>query len=190
MSMAQGAAGNQGQSGVRTFRRKAALLAVGLFLGFLILEAGVRIFLSVRGPYELALLENRPGGKSYRSRADVRFITRMENRRVVLETDRWGRPGPGAVAPERRPGLCRIAVLGDSFAFGLWADHYTNSMIGLAQRLTVSDGVEWVNFAAGGYGFSDMRVALEEEVLDWRPDVILLCAFNGNDIRETYLGLG
>jgi lysophospholipase L1-like esterase len=172
---------------MKSFLKKLVLLLLSGLFGFLLLELGVRAFLA-RKPYELPLFEARPDGVSYRLRPNQHFDTQIESRPARIETDAWGNAGDLKIVPERRPGWRRIAVLGDSFAFGLWAEDPRHSMVGVAAEQTAAADIEWVNFAVPGYGYPDMRRRLEQEVVRWQPDWVLLCTFNGNDFRETFLG--
>lgn len=172
---------------MKSLLKKLVLLAVSGLVGLLVLELGVRWTLA-RKPYELPLFEARADGVSYRLRPAQRFDTRIESRPALIQTDRWGNAGDRDIPPERRAGWRRIAVLGDSFAFGLWAEDHRHSMVGVAAEATAAQSIEWVNFAVPGHGYVGMRRRLEQEAFRWQPDGVLLCTFNGNDFRETFLG--
>lgn len=49
--------------------------------------------------------------------------------------------------------------------------------------------VEALNFGVPGYGLADVERLIREQVLQFRPDGIVLMFYNGNDFLDTYLGL-
>ncbi len=171
-----------------SFIKKVGLLLVSILISLVIVEYAVKLFVFSYGAYELPMFETRPHGTSYRLLPNLHYINLVENTRVQIDTDAWGNVGKAAIPPERDSELKRIAVIGDSFAFGLWASDYSRSMVGIAAEQTAEQDVEWVNFSVPAYGYSDMRIRLEDDVFRWQPDLVLLCTFNGNDIRETFLG--
>ena len=89
----------------------------------------------------------------------------------------------------RAPGRLRIAVLGDSFAearhvaleetFWAIAERRLAGCETLAGR-----GPEVLNFGVSGYGTAQELLLLRERVWAWRPDVVLLAFFVGNDFRN------
>jgi hypothetical protein len=97
-----------------------------------------------------------------------------------LRGNRLGYPGRDFVR-ERRPGVRRIAALGDSFAVGPavpFADNYLTVLEGSL------DGVEVYNFGVSGAGPREYRTILEKDVWVHQPDLVLLSLFVGNDITE------
>jgi lysophospholipase L1-like esterase len=93
------------------------------------------------------------------------------------------------VNKEKTPGTKRVAFIGDSFTFGCCADRIEQSFVGIFDQQFRSSGIETLNFGVGGYGLADMYLMLQEEVLDFHPDIVLLVFFGGNDFSDTFLSL-
>ena len=178
----------------QTLRRmlgRAIALALGLAFALALLEGIARVGESrgagrrPRSP-RLALFDPNPNGTgSFRLRPNLRLSAGIEGRTIKVITNmhgmRWRE-----VATEKRPGVFRIAVLGDSVAFGCWARSIERSFPAILER-RLGKGFEVLNFGVGGYGFEDELLLLREEVLKFAPDVVLLATFNGNDIRDSFL---
>lgn len=86
-------------------------------------------------------------------------------------------------------GKKRIAFVGDSLTFGLWADKVENSFVGVFDSLLSPESFEVLNFGVNGYGLDDEELIIKEEVMRFAPDYLVLMFFNGNDFRDTYLGI-
>lgn len=78
---------------------------------------------------------------------------------------------PGAVLDARRPPH-RVAILGDSFTFGLevsypdtWGDHLERAL---------GPDVQVLNFGVDGYGVDQAYLRYRRDVPHWRPDVVIL----------------
>lgn len=139
-------------------------------------------------PERLDLLQPNPHGTgSYRLKPDVRLETNFGRRRIPIRTNRHGMRWR-EVALEKEPGRRRIAILGDSFAFGCWADTVEGSLAGVLEA-GLSRRWEVLNFGVGGYGYADMELLLREEVVRFAPDHVIVATYNGNDFRDTFLGL-
>jgi len=139
-------------------------------------------------PEKLSLLQPNPKGTgSYRLKPDLDLVTSVAGSEVTVRTNshgmRWRE-----VSVERAEKQ-RILFLGDSFTFGSWADSVEKSFVGIFERSLTSDAWEVLNFGVGGYGFADMELLLAEEGIDFEPSYVFLVAFNGNDFRDTYLGI-
>jgi hypothetical protein len=97
-----------------------------------------------------------------------------------LRGNRLGYPG-SEFERERRPGVLRIAALGDSFAVGPavpFADNYLTVLEGSLES------TEIYNFGVSGAGPREYRAVLEKDVWVHQPDLVLLSLFVGNDITE------
>ena len=86
------------------------------------------------------------------------------------------------------PGEKRLLCLGDSFAFGLWADE-DETLVGHLARMAnerernAGSGVTWraINLGVPGYHSGQQLASLEAEGLALDPDAVVLY-FNTNDI--------
>ena len=140
-------------------------------------------------PQELDVLRPNPHGTgSYRLKPNVHLRTRVGNRVVLVRTNRHGMPWR-EVAIEKPAGRARIAFLGDSFTFGCWADTVEKSLVGVFESGLPGARWEVLNFGVGGYGLADEELLLREEVMRFSPDYVVVVMYNGNDFRDTYLGL-
>lgn len=83
---------------------------------------------------------------------------------------------------EKAPGVCRIALLGDSVAFG-WSLNFEQTLSRkLREKLPNPQAVEVLNFAVGGYDTEQEVATLMEEGVRFKPDIVLL-AFVLNDFE-------
>jgi len=83
----------------------------------------------------------------------------------------------------RRPGVLRIACLGDSWTFGMNVDQdrtYPSRLQALLERASPSQGVEVMNFGVLGYSSFQGLQLLKQRVLDLHPQVLLI-GFGMND---------
>jgi hypothetical protein len=81
----------------------------------------------------------------------------------------------------KRPGVTRIAALGDSFAVGpavTFADNY----LCLLER--IQPGLEVYNFGVSGAGPREYHQILQQHAWAFEPDLVLVSVFVGNDITE------
>jgi hypothetical protein len=81
-----------------------------------------------------------------------------------------------------RPGVLRIAALGDSFAVGPAVAFADNYLTQLESRLA---GVEVCNFGVSGAGPREYLAVLRKDVWQFQPDLVLVSVFVGNDVTET-----
>jgi len=90
----------------------------------------------------------------------------------------------------KRPGVFRIAVLGDSFTFGasVHEEHLYPGVIERALRGRTVRPVEVVNLGVPGYGVHQEHAALAEQGLALDPNLVVVSLYLGNDLQET-LGL-
>lgn len=87
-------------------------------------------------------------------------------------------------APEKPPGTCRLAMLGDSFFMGYEA-HYEDSIGGLLDSGLTNLGyrVEVLNFAVSGFSTEEMLREFEERVVRYDPDLVIY-QFSGGDFGD------
>jgi hypothetical protein len=157
-----------------------------LVLSLLVAEGVLRLF-GVQ-PDVLAIYTVDPGGHgSFRLKPNVDLTTAFAGRRITIRTNshgmRWRE-----VSPEAPRLASRIAFVGDSFTFGLWADGVEQSIVGVVDIMLRRDGHEALNFGVPGYGLIDEELILQDMVMKFGPRLVVLAFYNGNDFLDTYLG--
>jgi len=81
---------------------------------------------------------------------------------------------------ERRRGIARIALLGDSFAVGA-----VRQDVNFASRIeALRPSVEVYNFGVSAIGPEDYHLILRTEALAFDPDVVMVALFVGNDLTD------
>lgn len=89
---------------------------------------------------------------------------------------------------EKPKGVYRVAVLGDSFvdATNVAAD---DGFVRQIERALNADcggkTFEVLNFGVSGYGTGQEFLLLRDKVLAYRPDLVVLAFYNGNDVADT-----
>ncbi len=158
-------------------------LAVSLGLAELVLRA------INYAPAEYAYFRENPNGTaSYRLRPNLDVVASFGRKRIAIKTNshgmRWRE-----VSVNKSPMSTRVAFVGDSFTFGQWADRVEQSLVAVFEDQMAPGGVEALNFGVPGYGLADTELLIREQVLNFRPETIVLMFYNGNDFLDTYLGL-
>jgi lysophospholipase L1-like esterase len=162
------------------------LVAATVALTLLVLEVGFRLAHVPVGTVQInratvrrsanprLRFELRPGGVA---RAEVEYRVNAEGMR-----------GP-EVAREKEEGVRRVAVLGDSIAFGYWVAEEDAFARQLELLLNESRGegppVEVLNFGVPGYNLGQEIETLRSRVLAFEPDVVVL-AFCLNDLEGVF----
>ncbi len=184
------------------FRRKARIqINLALLLGTLVvclfaIEGVLRLIdlpreqqegiEDIQNPISI-FMQNPNGTGSYRLKPNLDIMVKVGSKDVAIKTNslgmRWRE-----VCYDNPMGKMRIAFVGDSQTFGCWADSIEDSFVGIFDSLLDSNKFETLNFGVGGYGLSDEELQIEEQILPFKPNYIVLAFFNGNDFRDTYLG--
>ena len=118
---------------------------------------------------------------------NARYTTYVpEPIRVAYNSEGWRdreRPKPAGSTP-------RVAVLGDSFveAYSVQHDEAFSSRL---ERLAAASGrpLEVLNFGVGGYGTLQEYLTFTEAAREYRPRLVLLGFYLGNDVRNNDLAL-
>ncbi len=169
------------------FAAVTALISVSLLL--VAGEIGIRAYrAATKIPSPRSFIENPHGTGSYRLKPHLDAATRVAGRTIAVRTNSHGMPWR-EVAREKQGGVRRVAIMGDSFAQGLWAESAEKGLAGVFASIVEPGGFEVLNFGVSGYGLADVVLQIREEVLNFKPDFILLVFYAGNDIVDTYLGL-
>ncbi len=172
-------------------RHKVANLLLLLFTVSLCLVASEGVLRLIEPePVKLRglVMENPHGTGSYRLKPGVNVVTTVGARDIVIKTNSHGMWWK-EVSREKRSGMKRIAFVGDSFVFGLWADSPEKAFVGVVASLLDPGKYEVLNFGVPGYGPPDVELQVREEVLDFDPDYIVFVLYNGNDFRDAFFGI-
>ena len=176
-------------------RRKRRLFTLILFLLSVFLKAATaeayfRVYRALRKPAPLVLFGPNPNGTgSYRLLPCVDLMRHIEGRKIRIRTNSSGMPWR-EVCLGKPAGAARVAFLGDSFTFGFWADSIEKSFVGVFDASFPPGRLDVLDLGVGGYGLDDMEPLLQEEVLRFHPDHAVVMFYDGNDFRDTYLGIG
>lgn len=171
---------------------RVALVGSALLLPLLVLELGLRIFGPfLPGNYETgAYLVRHPLYGHYHPENFSGWI-KTDEYAVPIRTNREGQRGPD-IPTAKPPGVFRILVLGDSFVeavqvaenerFLARLDAILNSP-GAPRRFELIDG------SCSGWGTAQEYLYLQHEGPRYRPDLVLLVFFVGNDVQNNSLEL-
>ena len=160
------------------------LAALGLLVGVLVLELGMRVALD---PYTC----DDALGWRYRQGATFVKISRDLEVFRVVQLNGAGFHDSHQLT-DKRPGTYRVALLGDSVVAGVQVDIAAN-MASVAQQLAprLKDGrrVEVLNFGVDGYSTAQQALLLQQ-LWRWSPDAVVAGFFAGNDLTDNLPGLG
>ena len=167
--------------------KNLALLVASLSCGLLFMELALRLLgLS----YPLFMQPDTNLGWSFRP--NVSGWSQNENT-VYLRTNRFGFRGADW-SEQPASDRMRIAVLGDSFVdFSNLADeHVLTSVIEehlAACPALANNRAEVLNFGVSGYGTAQQYLMLQQQVASFRPNLVLLALYVGNDVMNNSLAL-
>ncbi|HEV8199619.1 MAG TPA: hypothetical protein VGS03_06335 [Candidatus Polarisedimenticolia bacterium] len=152
-------------------RRAAEALAV-LLITLALAEIGLRVLQRVHPTFVLA----QPSSNRFRGRPGALVFGRPLNSGGFKDLEH---------PRDKPPGTYRIVALGDSFAFG--AVPYEDNYLTLLERRLGTTGrpVEVINMGISGAGPQDYLALLLDEGLAYRPDLVLVSFFVGNDFTDT-----
>ena len=131
---------------------------------------------------------NPSGNGSYRLKPNLEISTLVSDRLVHIKLNSFGMNWK-EVRLEKLKEKTRIAFVGDSFTWGSWASDAAHGLVGVFDSMMPAHSIEVLNFGVNGYGTDDEELMIKEEVTKFKPDYVVLCFFNGNDFRDTYLGI-
>ena len=172
----------------RSFVHKAfanlALLACSLLAFLLFCEFVVFRFLIPGADYEANafiddVIRYQPGlTGTFRRGDDIEA-------RFAINQDGWNSPHT-SYAVERRPGVQRIAIVGDSYVHAREVDVDKSFSEKLEQDLASgSESLEAYRFAIKGAPLSQYLHMLREEVVRYRPDLVVVMLIH-NDFDEAF----
>jgi lysophospholipase L1-like esterase len=171
---------------LRSLLGSLALSAAAVLGTILVLEAAFRLLHVSVGTVQInrATIRRTPNPQ-------LRFELRP-GAHVRAETDyrinALGLRGPETTL-EKLAGTRRVAVLGDSIAFGYWVaerDAFPRQLeVMLDERRGKGGPVEVLDFGVPGYNLDQEIEVLRARALDFRPDVVVI-AFCLNDLEDVF----
>ncbi len=118
---------------------------------------------------------NIPGAHYWHSSPDMK---------VEFRINRWGMRDDRDFTLEKPPGVCRIAVFGDSFLMGYEVDLKDTFSSRLETRLRASGlNVQVLNFSVSGFGTAEMLRTYEALGRNFAPDVVIF-GWNLSDLSD------
>ena len=171
---------------MRRFGR-VLIFCASLAASLLVLEIGLRLWVhrslhipSITDP-RWSLTERHPTrGWTFTPNATGTVV--VDGSEIPVSINAHGlRDIPHAYEP--RPGSFRIVVLGDSF-MEAWGVELADSMPRRLEQGLASKSAEVINLGVRGYGTAQEYLFLKEEGLKYRPDLVVLAFFSGNDLRN------
>jgi len=162
----------------------ALLLLGSLLFSVGLAECGLRLYHygslrglsgehSLRMPHATRGWSLEPSGSSFQRTRDYGVLVRT-NSLGMRDREHAALPAPGTF---------RILVLGDSFMEAYQVPLEESLAYRLEARLAPR-GIEVLNLGVGGYGTGQQLLALEEEGLRYRPDLVVLAFYLGNDVHN------
>jgi hypothetical protein len=168
------------------------LVLLSVLLPLVALEAAFRIVGPfIPGNYDTgAYLTRHPRYGHYHPANYSGWIKRDEFT-VHVRTNAERQRGP-LIPFERSPGTFRILVLGDSFVEAVQVAEHERFVDRLRAELNAAGGptrFEVVDGGCGGWGAVQQLLYLQHEGPRYRPDLVLLAFFTGNDVHNNSLEL-
>jgi hypothetical protein len=174
-------------AGVRLAAVRLLLVLLAVLLPLAGLEAAFRVAGPfVPGNYDTgAYLTRHPRYGHYHPPSYSGWIKRDEYV-VQVRTNAERQRGP-AVPFERTPGTFRILVLGDSFVEAVQVAEHERFIARLRELLNAGGGptrYELIDGGCGGWGAVQELLYLQDEGPRYKPDLVLLAFFVGNDVAN------
>jgi len=171
------------------WRLRLLLAALSIVLTVAVLEVAARVLLRPSAP-RAALgtpISEFSETLGWRTRAGGAQRIRREDFEVTIAINSLGLRGP-EIAYAARPGIRRLAVMGDSFAHGYYAEE-PETLRGRLARALDSCELEVLNAGGPGYSTDQEWIYFTEEIRKYEPrEVVLL--FYSNDLQFNIEAMG
>lgn len=159
-----------------------AATVLGMALGLALAEGAVR-WLAADA---ISLLVKDPVvGQRYRPGFARTIYVREADREIFERFNREGFRGPDYRIEHPPSPVRRIAVLGDSFIAGIGVDEGETFCRQLEKSAALA-GEKWevMNFGVSGFGTAQEYLVWRDIVRAYRPDIVVVCFFDGNDLAD------
>ena len=168
---------------MRTIARNLFAMVIGLAVAALAAEALTRVFFN-EAVQPRFVSDPGYGVRWNQSNVDTRHYVPDEYN-VRITTNSTGMRGSTEHAVQPSPGVRRILILGDSFAFGYGVEDSDVISAVLSSMLNgsapESPRYETINLAVSGFGQAEELVTYEERGRAYRPAIVAILYFD-NDI--------
>jgi len=157
----------------------------------LLATEGVLHLVSPRGvshPIISLFTQQCPGTVPYCVKPNLDIKTKIGFDNVEIKTNSLGMADK-EVSTENVGNKKRIALLGDSFLFGLSASSSDSSFAGIIARASDQKKFEVLNFGVPGFGQVQENILLKEQVIKFKPSYAVLFFTTTNDMVDNYLGV-
>lgn len=179
-------------SNILNYSKKLSLVFLGLVLAFILLELFVRILFNFLPANDLPTYgiyqEHHPiiGQKLIPNSEGV--WNKEGFSKVEINSQGWNDFERQYNKP---PNVMRVAIVGDSFIEALQVPKTDSVGSKLESWLDVNCKgqfdqfkYEVLSFGASGWGTSQMHVAIENEIIKYDPDFVILAFYPGNDLKN------
>ena len=171
-----------GSAGAQSWRKKIALIIIGLGIGLLVVEVGLRL-IGYSYP-EFYVADARRG---YSLRPNMEGWYRKEGEAYVRINSFGLRDREHAI--QKAPNTFRIAILGDSFVEALQVPFEQSFCYVVEQQLRncpamAGRDIEVINFGVSGYSTAQELITLRNEAWRFSPDLVVLAVTTNNDISD------
>jgi hypothetical protein len=167
---------------------RAVLLLVSITLSLLVAEGALRLFEHLNPEFNRYFFVLADHGETYVYDPDVGWRNapgwKSDDPDIRIGINASGLRGP-EIPIEKPPGMRRILVYGDSYAFGYGVSddeifsHYLDAI--LQQH---HPPYQVLNAAVNAYGPDQAYLSLSKDGFDFSPDVVVLAFFIGNDFGD------
>jgi len=169
------------------------LAVLSLFISFLLIETGVRIFYKFKSqyiphPYGLNIPDAKrsyklaPNFRGFFLDQENHLISKAKTNSIGLRDYEYG---------EKKDNVYRILVLGDSFTFGSGVemeDTFPKQLEILLNEGDKKRKYEVLNAGVQGYGTDQEFYFLEEWIDKLKPDLVIVGFYVENDITDVMIG--
>jgi hypothetical protein len=166
-------------AGAKGWLWKPTLALCGLLLSLGILELGARTYARLTSQERTIIADDLLGWKLV---PRSKHLYRREEQAYLIAINSKGLRDTEH-SYEKRPGVFRIVVVGDSFVFGSGGVETSDRFTDILEKSTKN--AEIINMGVPAYGSDQEYLFLKTEGLKYHPDLVILCAFE-NDFRESF----
>ncbi|MGD9211149.1 MAG: SGNH/GDSL hydrolase family protein [Desulfobacteraceae bacterium] len=162
--------------------KNIGLLLFGTIMGLAITEAALRII-----GYSAPVFREPDAKLGWRGTSNLEGLHRIEN----VTYNRFNSKGyhDRERSKAKLHGTIRIAIVGDSFVQSSEVsldEHFATIMEKkINERLSpINRNVEIINFGISGFSTAQELILLRNEIREYRPDLVILLVYPGNDIMD------